>query len=61
MRKVPLCTLCGEDVDSVTKCIICGAKFCSDCGEHDEKTCVYCYEEDEEWDSEWDDEDEWDE
>ena len=56
---MPLCTLCGEDMDVVTKCSVCGARFCVDCGEPDEKLCIYCYDED---DDEWDDEeDDWDE
>ncbi len=39
----------------VTKCKMCGEKFCSDCGEPDEKLCIYCLDdEDDDWD---DDED----
>jgi hypothetical protein len=58
---MPLCNLCGENMDMVTKCTQCGARFCIDCGEPDEKLCIYCYDEDDD-DDEWDDEEEdWDE
>jgi hypothetical protein len=60
---MPLCTVCGEESETVTKCKICGAKYCSDCGEHDDKTCIYCFDEDEEdenWNTEWDEDKDWD-
>jgi hypothetical protein len=54
-----LCTICGEDVDLVTKCQDCGARFCSSCGDHDDKLCDYCYDEDlVDDDEDWDYEDE---
>jgi len=58
---MPICAICGEEVDHVTKCKMCGEKFCVDCGEPDEKLCIYClddeeFDEDEEEDEDWDDE-----
>ncbi|MCW4012190.1 MAG: hypothetical protein NWF07_04265 [Candidatus Bathyarchaeota archaeon] len=55
---MPICAICGEEVEVVTKCKMCGEKFCSDCGEPDEKLCIYCL--DDEDDADWDDDD-WDE
>lgn len=52
--KMPICAICGEEVDHVTKCKMCGEKFCVDCGEPDEKLCIYCLDDDEEFDKEED-------
>lgn len=54
ISKMPICAICGEEVENVTKCKMCGEKFCSDCGEPDEKLCIYCMDDDDDWD---DDED----
>ncbi len=51
---MPICAICGEEAENVTKCKMCGEKFCSDCGEPDEKLCIYCLDDEEE---EWDDDD----
>jgi hypothetical protein len=48
--RMPICAICGEEVENVTKCKMCGEKFCSDCGEPDEKLCIYCMDEDDDWD-----------
>ena len=39
---MPICAICGEEFDHVTKCKTCGERFCADCGEADEKQCIYC-------------------
>lgn len=49
---MPDCDMCGEKVEEVTKCKMCGEKFCADCGEADQKLCIYCADEDEEEDDE---------
>jgi hypothetical protein len=54
---MPICDICGEDVDKTTKCKVCGEKFCFDCGDVDEKLCIYCLDEDEDEDF---DDDDWD-
>ena len=62
--KMPICAICGEEADNVTKCKMCGEKFCVDCGEPDEKLCIYCLDNEEELekdedlgkDEDWDDE-----
>ena len=43
---MPKCTICGEEAEYVTKCTNCGEKFCSDCGDPEEKQCYYCMDED---------------
>jgi hypothetical protein len=56
---MPLCTICGEDVEFVTKCEDCGEKFCASCGDFEDKLCDYCYDEDTvDEDEDWDYEDE---
>ena len=52
---MPICAMCGEEVEEVTKCKTCGEKFCVDCGDVESKQCVYCLEDD---DDDWDDSDE---
>ncbi len=54
---MPICAICGEEVELVTKCKMCGEKFCSDCGDPDEKLCIYCMDDDDDWD----DKEDWDE
>jgi len=53
---MPICANCGEQVEVVTKCKMCGEKFCSDCGEPDEKLCIYCLDEDDDLDDNLDEE-----
>jgi hypothetical protein len=53
---MPLCTICGEDVDRVVKCSECGERFCFECGEQEKKLCYYCEEEDD-YSEDFDDED----
>ena len=50
---MPLCTLCGEDADSVTECKECGAKFCEFCGAPDDKLCEYCIDDVDNEDDDW--------
>lgn len=60
--RMPICAICGEDMETVVKCKQCGEKFCVDCGSPDDKLCIYCLDEDDEWDEDdddWDDDD-WD-
>ncbi|MBD3172581.1 hypothetical protein GF326_08920 [Candidatus Bathyarchaeota archaeon] len=58
---MPICAICGVESDQITKCKMCGEKFCPDCGEPDQKLCIYCLDdEDDDWDDEdedWDDDD----
>ena len=57
---MPVCTLCGEDVEKVTECKECNARFCAFCGDHDDKICDFCFDEDSidyDEDVEYDDED----
>jgi hypothetical protein len=56
---MPLCTICGEDVDSVVKCSECGERFCFECGEHEKKLCYYCEEEDDYSEQDFDDDEDW--
>ena len=55
---MPICAICGEEVEHTTKCKMCGEKFCADCGEPDETLCIYCLDDEEE---DWDDDVDWDE
>ena len=62
-KRMPICAICGEEVEHTTKCKMCGEKFCTDCGEPDEKLCIYCLDDDDEdWDKDdWDEDEDWDE
>jgi hypothetical protein len=42
--------MCGGEIGHVTKCKMCGQKFCAECGRVDEKLCVYCQEDDDDLD-----------
>ena len=52
---MPICAICGEDEDQVTKCKMCGEKFCADCGNADTKLCFYCDDDTE--DDDWEEDD----
>lgn len=43
---MPICTICGEDVEKVVKCKECFEKFCEGCGVHEKKLCYFCDNED---------------
>lgn len=52
------CVICGEEAEHVIRCKMCGEKFCPDCGEVENKLCIYCADDDEENDhKDWDDDD----
>lgn len=60
-KNMPICAICGEETDIVTKCKQCGEKFCADCGSPEDKLCIYCLDDDEEEseeDEDWKEEDE---
>ena len=43
---MPICTVCEEEVEEVTKCTMCGLNFCAECGNPDVKLCTYCLDDD---------------
>ncbi len=45
---MPECGICGEKVDKLTICKVCGVKFCENDGSTEEKTCINCSEDDKE-------------
>jgi hypothetical protein len=48
---MPICAICGENMEHVTRCKMCGEKFCQDCGNTAAKLCIYCDDEDgDNWD-----------
>lgn len=53
------CEICGEPVDTVYKCKVCGANFCEECGSVEDKLCLMCLEEEE--DEDWEEEEDWEE
>ena len=54
---MPDCYICGMETEPVYKCKVCGERFCDDCGSPSEKLCLYCLEEDEEENDDFDNED----
>ena len=47
------CEICGEEVNRVYECEVCGVLFCRDCGSTSEKICNECSEEQSEEDEDW--------
>ena len=56
---MPICAICGVEFNHITKCGLCGERFCSDCGEADKKLCIYCGDDDIGGALSWDDYDSW--
>ena len=55
---MPICNVCGEEEEKVTKCKTCGTNFCEYCGEVEAKQCIDCLDgsdDDEDSDDEQDD------
>lgn len=50
---MPECVVCGMESDKLYKCKRCGERFCEECGDVDEKLCLFCLDEEEEdWEEE---------
>ena len=43
---MPICAMCGAETEHVTKCKMCGQKFCAECEKVDERLCIYCLDDD---------------
>jgi len=57
---MPICNVCGEEEEIVTKCKTCGANFCEYCGEVEAKQCIECYDDsDDDEDSDDEKDDDW--
>jgi hypothetical protein len=39
---MPLCEICGMDMQELHDCKECEAKFCSECGDEKKKLCYDC-------------------
>jgi len=39
---MPTCAVCGLESNNLTRCKICGDRFCEECGDKDEKICLFC-------------------
>ena len=52
---MPICAICGEEEEQITKCGRCGEKYCAECGDSKTRLCYYCGEDDEDVDDEDDD------
>lgn len=53
---MPICELCGEEVDYVIRCKRCGRSFCDLCGSMIDKLCYDCLEEEESIEEDWEEE-----
>ena len=61
---MPECIVCGMESDKLYKCKRCGDRFCEECGDIEQKLCLFCLDEEEEdsvEDEEWKEEEEEDE
>ena len=45
---MPECIVCGMESDKLYKCKRCGERFCEECGDIEEKLCLFCLDEEEE-------------
>jgi predicted nucleic acid binding AN1-type Zn finger protein len=51
----PECIVCGTESNRLYKCKICGEHFCEECGDKEERICLFCMdseqnsEEDDDW------------
>lgn len=48
---MPECMICGMESDTLYKCKVCGDRFCEECGDTEQKLCLYCLEMEEDEDS----------
>jgi hypothetical protein len=48
---MPECIVCGMESDTLYKCKVCGDRFCEECGDTDQKLCLFCLDEEEDEDS----------
>ena len=55
---MPTCAVCGMESNNLTRCKVCGDRFCEECGDTDAKKCLFCLDDEAD---DWDDEDEEDE
>ena len=44
---MPECNVCGLEFDHLNRCKICGERFCRECGDPQQRLCLYCLEDDE--------------
>lgn len=42
---MPVCEVCGDEIDSVTRCRKCDILFCDECGSVEDRLCLFCAEE----------------
>lgn len=58
---MPECIVCGMESDTLYKCKVCGDRFCEECGDTEEKICLFCLDEEEDedsWEEDWEEEEE---
>ncbi|WP_457555261.1 hypothetical protein [Candidatus Pyrohabitans sp.] len=44
---MPTCEICGEEVEEIYSCGVCGYHFCANCGDPASGECEFCMEEEE--------------
>jgi hypothetical protein len=44
---MPECEICGEEVEKVYRCKVCGVNFCEFCGSIEKMLCSDCMDEEE--------------
>lgn len=58
-----MCAICGVESDELYKCKVCGDRFCEECGSVKDKLCLFCLEEEEDYDvneeEEYEEEEDW--
>ena len=54
---MPMCAICGEETNRVTKCKMCGERFGACCVGPEKNLCWYCSDDGEDIDDDDDDDD----
>lgn len=50
---MPICEICGIEVEKTEECSECSSKFCEECGDIKKKLCYDCLGWSEDIDEEW--------
>jgi hypothetical protein len=54
---MPICEICGMEVEKVQECTECHSKYCEECGDTKQKLCYDCLGWTDDIDEEWTEDD----
>ncbi|MGD2200562.1 MAG: hypothetical protein PVJ38_02880 [Candidatus Bathyarchaeota archaeon] len=53
------CEICGEESEKVYRCKSCDVVFCEYCGSDEDKLCLDCLEDDDDWEDNEEEDEDW--